>query len=412
MRIIGVRVILTGSLIFIILGCSMFKNPSLSLYTDRAELAAYAEVYNAGQSDFRLLITYHPAPAEALTNKNGNPDILIGTGLSDPALLSLLEPLNKLFRDGRLSHDTFYEEILKLGLIEETHHMLPLNFSLPAIIFKTQAVKEDLPPMMISLDDLKRLASDFNREKDEHFQKMGFSPIWNEQFIYYVACLFGTNFTVADGGGLKWNEEALNRAIEYCRNWLEEACGGYRNERKFTEKYLNAPEYRLLEDERILFYMSDIHSFLRIPEQKRENLEFRWLSYENRIPVEEDILFAGIPRSAKNNRGARAFLEWIFKAENQVKILETNYYKRLQGVFGIANGFSSLTDVNERDLPKPQYNPLFVGNIPAPNHLLFPSALPKDWETKKSDLVIPWMYRSVISEKNDEKLNDVLKDGE
>ena len=412
MRNNGGRIILTGSLIFIILGCSMFKNPSLSLYTDRAELAAYAEVYNAGQSDFRLLITYHPAPAETLDNKNDNPDILIGAGLSDPALLSLLEPLNKLFRDDRLSHDAFYKEILKLGLIEETQHLLPLNFSLPAIIFKPQAVKEDLPPMMISLDNLKRLASDFNQEKDKHFQKMGFSPLWNEQFIYYVASLFGTDFNVVDGSGLAWNSEALDRAMEYCRNWLEEACGGYVKEREFTEKYINAPEYRLLEDERILFYMSDIRSFLQIPEQKRENLEFRWLSYENRIPVEEDILFAGIPRSAKNKRGARAFLEWIFKAENQVKILETNYYKRLQGIFGIANGFSAVTDVNERDLTKPQYNSLFVGNIPSPDHLLFPSALPKDWETKKSDLVIPWMYRSVISEKSEEKLNDVLKDVE
>jgi ABC-type glycerol-3-phosphate transport system substrate-binding protein len=412
MRINGGRIILICSLIFIIPGCSIFKNPSLSLYTDRAELAAYAEVYNAVQSDFRLLITFHPAPAEALNKKKDNPDILIGTGLSDPALLSLLEPLNKLFRDDRLSHDAFYKEMLKLGLIEETQHLLPLNFSLPAIIFKPRAVKEDLPPMMISLDNLKRLASDFNEEKDEYFQKMGFSPLWNEKFIYYVANLFGTDFKVVDGSVLTWNSEALDRAMEYCRNWLEEACGGYVKEREFTEKYINAPEYRLLEDERILFYMSDIRSFLQIPEQKRENLEFRWLSHENRIPVEEDILFAGIPRGAKNKKGARAFLEWIFKAENQVKFLETNYYKRLQGVFGIANGFSALTDVNERDLPKPQYNPLFIGNIPAPDHLLFPSALPKDWETKKSDLVIPWMYRSVISAKTEENLNDALKDGE
>ena len=43
--------------------------PELVLYTDRAEFAAYTEVFNAAQSEYWLQIVYHPSPSDILGRK-------------------------------------------------------------------------------------------------------------------------------------------------------------------------------------------------------------------------------------------------------------------------------------------------------------------------------------------------------
>jgi len=378
----------------LVAGLLACARPSLTLCTDRAELAAYTSVFNASQSDYWLHIVYHPRPAEALQDKS-DADLLVGTGLSDPSLFPYLSTLSRLFRDDRIQRTDFYEDLVVLGQQDEKTYALPLNFSLPAVVFKPQAVNENVPPLLMPLAELKRMAAAFNVEDQEQLQSLGFSPLWYEGFLYLLAVSYGVDFRLGEGGRLEWNEESLDRAIAEAKAWLEDAGGGVEGERAFSAKYRNAPDYRLAEEERILFYADDIRSFLRIPREKRESLEFRWLSHENRIPVKDDILFIGVPKRAANRKGARFFLEWLFTPENQVKLLETNYRKRLQGVFGIANGFSALREVNEIDLPKPQYNPLFVGAIPTEEMLLFPPALPWDWQRTRGDVIVPWLWESV-----------------
>ena len=228
---------------------------------------------------------------------------------------------------------------------------------------------------------------------------MGFSPFWNMEFVYYTAILFEANFRANLDGEISWQNEAVEETIDYFRQWLGEVNEGFEREAAFREKYINIPEYRLLAEDRILFYLTDVKSFFKIPQEKREGLDFRWLARNGRIPVLENVLFAGMPRAAKNPKGGMQLLAWIFRPQTQVRLMEINRFKRLQGVFGIANGFSSLKQINERDLPQPQRYPFFLGHIPTPDMLHFPDVLPQNWELLKKTVVIPWLSDSISSER-------------
>ena len=98
-------------------------------------------------------------------------------------------------------------------------------------------------------------------------------------------------------------------------------------------------------------YLSDIASFARLPEPKRELLDFRWLALEGGIPVLEGYSSFAIPVAGGNVAGARLFLSWIFQPEIQARLLDTAAFKRLRG-FGLAGGFPVLREVSERILPR------------------------------------------------------------
>ena len=137
-----------------------------------------------------------------------------------------------------------------------------------------------------------------------------------------------------------------------------------------------------------------------------EERDFRWLSHENRIPVEEEILFIGIPGNAKNKKSALVFLEWFFAPDTQQEILKMNHRKRLK-VFGIGNGFSALHKVNE--LIFPQAYAMLIGHIPAANMLSFPQNLPADWREIKSRVIIPWLLDSLTFEQEQSTLKSSIQ---
>ena len=132
------------------------------------------------------------------------------------------------------------------------------------------------------------------------------------------------------------------------------------------------------------------------------------MQYNDKIPVLDNILFAGIPRQANNKNGARYFLEWFFKRETQVRLMEINHLKRLQGIFGIANGFSSLREINEKDIHKPEFYPIFVGYLPKEDQLLFPNILPEDWNSSIKDIVIQHLEDSIMEQDYKQELSTLL----
>jgi hypothetical protein len=381
---------------FLLLGCYNAGQPSVLLCTDKGEFAAYLEAYNASQEEFRVEILFCAEPAPALTEGEEIPDIVIGRGLNDPHLREHFDSLDSLFDDGKIDPNGFYSQLLSLGRSGDTQRLLPLNFDLPVVVFKPEALREEVTGPLIQLDFIKRKAMEFNRKSGESFSRMGFSPLWNNRFLYYVTVLMGADFRIDEQGSLEWEEKGFEDSLSFLRDWLADVHEDPQAALEYERKYMKAPEHRLLEEERILFYLSDIKSYMQIPEEKRENLDIRWLSLGNRIPVLDGILFAGIPKTARNKRGALAVLEWLFLPQVQQRLLQINHFKRLPGVFGIANGFSSLIEVNERDLTQPQFYPIFVGLIPTSELFLFPSLLPWDWNEIRDEIVLPWLVDSVF----------------
>lgn len=402
------RTILLFSSIFLLSlsGCNLLKSKAITLLTDRAEMAAYVEHFNGLGHDHRVEIAYKKKPELFFSENGKTADLIMGSYLNSSLLMEQFEPLDKLFTKERIDREAFYPELLDRGRLNKKQMLLPISFNLPAVFFKPGAIDITLPGLVIPLAALKAQGAEYNQLKEDRFIRMGFSPLWEEGFLYLNTVLWGTSFKDAGGEELVWDEEAMQKALDYSRSWIDQDNRGVDKNIEFVNRYLYEPMVRLVEEERILFYLTSSAEFFSLLEGMGEERDFRWLSHENRIPVEEEILFIGIPGNAKNKKSAMVFLEWFFAPDTQREILKINHRKRLK-VFGIDNGFSALQKVNE--LIFPQVYTILIGHIPAANMLSFPRNLPADWREIKSQVIIPWLLDSLTFEQEQSTLKSSIQ---
>ena len=379
-------------------GCSRLNHEPAVLWTDNEEFAAYAELFNTSQTEYKVSVAYRENPGRALRQAEIPPDIVIGSFLNHRSTIGLFQSLEPMIEKELLDPNLFYPGILRLGAFEEKLTLLPVSFTLPVMMFPDGY--EEIDGFALSLERLRELSSPFSGSDDSR-TVMGFSPRWNQEAAYTFLRLFNTNFAETQGGTLIWNQEALQEGIDYLRGWVEEVNGGWEVDSEFIAKYLYEPTYKLVAAQRILFAFSRIDDYFRIPADKREQIDFRWLSHEEQIPMGEDIILAGIPRSAKRSAAARAFLSWFFRPEVQTTLLETSQYKRMR-LFGIAGGFSSLQSVNEIELPR--FFPELIGHIPPAGFLELPTPLPDIWADLKAEAILPWIGDQLNETPRDQSL--------
>lgn len=376
-------------------GCSGVSHSTVFLLTDRSEMAAYAEVFNATQRDLKVELVYSPDPAAAVRKGGTGADVAVAEWLAGPDMREHFRSVGDLFGPGRLDPRLFYATLLESGRQDKTQYLIPLSFNLPLIVYRPSALGEDPPGSYITIDYMRAKAAEFDARKGRIARKVGFSPLWKPAFVYYSAALAGAGFRSNDSRSVHWDDAALEGTLKRIREWV----GGLDAEglKDFDAKYLHTPYYRLIEDGRILFYLSDSREFLAIPPEKRQNLDFRWLGESDRIPVSEEIVHAGSLRRSRNPRGARRFLLWLFQPQTQIRLMETNHFKRLPGVFGVAGGLPALVSVAENDLPQPHHYPAFVGHIPPKDMLLAPGLLPAGWRAIRNSVVLPWLQEAVLT---------------
>jgi ABC-type glycerol-3-phosphate transport system substrate-binding protein len=387
-------------------GCNLLKSKAITLLTDRAEMAAYVEHFNGLGQDYRVEIAYTKKPELILGENGKTADLIIGSYLNSPLFMEQFEPLDKLFTRNRIDREAFYPELLDRGRLNKKQVLLPISFNLPAVFFKPEVIDSTLPGMLIPLAALREQGAEYNRLKEDRFIRMGFSPLWEERFLYLNAVLWGTSFNESGGEELAWDQEAMQKALDYSRIWINQDNRGVDKNIEFVNRYLYEPMVKLVEEERVLFYLTSSAEFFSLLEGKGEERDFRWLSHEDRIPVEEEILFIGIPGNAKNKKSALVFLEWFFAPDTQQEILKVNHRKRLK-VFGIGNGFSALQKVNE--LIFPQAYAMLIGHIPAAKMLSFPQNLPSDWREIKSQVIFPWLLDSLTFEQEQSTLKSSIQ---
>jgi ABC-type glycerol-3-phosphate transport system substrate-binding protein len=388
-------------------GCGVFKNHRVTICTYIPAILAYSETFNASQDKYRIEMLYHPEPHMMLGEKETSPDIIIGEYLTYPSHIQKFASLDNVLKDKLVDPDVFYQDILIPGRYESKQRLLPLCFNLPAILFQKNTDVQDNPDVYFYLDTLKAKSQEFIRNKGSRLLRMGFSPFWNDDFLYFTAVLYNVNFRTENKELLVWDSDALTKAIAFLKNWVSEIPGGFTAERIYSRKYLNAPFYQLIREKKIQFYFLGSKDIYRIPREKHIYFDFKWLSHENKIPVYDDIVFLGVPSRAVNKEGAKAFIRWIFNPETQGKLMEINHFKRLDGVFGIAGGFSSLKEVNNTILP--QHYPLFIDHIPTSDSFIFPGAKPDNWRQIKRETILPWISEAIITENFNKKLEDQLK---
>ncbi len=368
---------------------SCSPNSTIILWTDKPEMAAYVEEFNSVQDKYRIEIVYKKDPGTALAQTEYSGDLVISEFLNSPGTIEQFSSLADMYDENKLDLSIFYSELLDLGYFENELNLLPISFNLPTIMFKKTIDSEDIPSFYMNPEDIKNASINFNAKSDTNFEVMGFSTRWEKEVLFINSVLMGTNFQMLSTGVLSWDRQKLLDSIEFSKDWSEKTNGGLEQEEEFTTKFLYDPSYKLIEENRIRFFYSDLVNFFGIAPEKRKHLDFRWLASDNKIPVLENILFTGIPEKAKNKKGATQFLHWFFDPSTQENLLKSSQIKRMD-TFGFANGFSSLREINKNELAI--IYPNLVGKIPQESSLIFPEALPLYWVELKNKVIIPWLY--------------------
>jgi Bacterial extracellular solute-binding protein len=393
----------------LLVGCSLIREPTVRMITDRAEMAAYVDRFNALQTDVRIELSWREAPFQSVLDGT-QADLVVGEWLASPAVLDRFDSLGDIVKPGRIDPSWFYGGLLAMGSRDNRTVLLPLSFSLPAIVFYKPDMQAELSSMFMPLDTLRSLSKAFNAQsKSGGFSAMGFSPFWNQDFLDAAALLFGARFRPGRNGLPAWDQDGLAKTVDFARAWLSEVNGGASADEAFTSRNWVQPWYKLITGKKILFALASFTDYFALPEEKRRDLDFRWLSLGNSIPVMNNVLFAGVLRSSRNKRGAKAFLEWFCNPSVQRTLLDVNQSRRI-GVFGVTNGFSALKSINEKELP-PRY-PFLLGHIPSESILAFPETLPDNWLAVRNQVIRPWIRQSASGTEGqplEKRLDDWVK---
>jgi hypothetical protein len=396
--------VLAAASLALLAGCGLGLETPLRLVTNRAEMAAYVDRFNSLQSDLKVEISYQESPAQAVLDGAAG-DIVIGEWLASPSVMDRLEGLGDVVKPGKIDPAWFYARLLAMGSRDNRPVLVPISFSLPALVYERQS--QDLPAMLLQLDTLQSMSKAFNRTgKGGVVTNLGFSPSWNPDFLTLTAMLFGAHLRPGRNALPAWDENGLRKTVDFTRQWLEGVNGGSDIDASFSGRNLVQPWYKLLSSGKTLFALASFRDLFALPEDERRDFDFRWLSQEGTIPVMDDVLFAGVMRGSRDKAGAKAFLQWFCSLPVQLSLLSVNQSRRI-GVFGTTDGFPAWKGIDEKDLPA-KY-PILLGHVPQENLLLFPDTLPDNWVKVRDGVIEPWMLDSA-SGKDTEPLDKRLQD--
>ncbi|MDR2079254.1 MAG: hypothetical protein LBP74_06010, partial [Treponema sp.] len=281
-------------------------------------------------------------------------------------------------------------------------YLFPVSFNLPVLIFSSAIFTGDgeplSSPLIIGFDEIKARGKNYNLEKNGVYTRMGFSPSWNDQFLFTAASIFGASFR--EDSPAAWDAAALKSAMRYLDDWIRETNTGISAEEDFAFKYFFEPQAQLVISGRILFAFMDSASFFTLAEERRSLLDFRWISQNGVIPLVEDTVYYGICKKGRAKKAANAFTRWFFQAGTQQDFLEKNRNDRLiETSFGIAGGFSALRTVTEQVFPR--FYPGLMNHMPPEDHLLPPNILPGNWIALKEQVILPYLRERVRRGENE-----------
>lgn len=369
--------------------CSLTDNGPAEIWTDVPALALCAELFNDSQSRHLVEVQWKADLVNAVRQTRNPPALAIGRFLKSQAVRDKFLSLDYLFGELVVNQSSFYSGLLSLGNIEGRQLLLPVSFNLPAIIFPRGSanIKNDFT---LGMEDLARPAGAYNQKEGAGYVRMGFSPRWDGNFLTLAVNAEGASFR--EGKPLAWNEQGLRKAVDAVRDWTVAVNDSAALEDDFQFKYLYTPAYQYVSAGRTLFAYIDSASFFLIPEEKRAGLDYRWFAHAGSVPISDNVVYAGLLRSARGKQAAESFLNWLFTEEAQRAILESERRTRaLESSFGVAGGFSSLRSVNEKVFPL--YYPALLGHLPPADAMSTPNILPSNWSQLEQSVVAPWLIR-------------------
>ena len=366
------------------------NNEPIIIWTDRPEVVSYVEFFNVAQNKAKAVVIYKEKLAVSLppAKDEKSPDIVIGSFLKNSRIKKNFSSINRVFSRHGINPSEIYAPLLEYGKSGGRQYLIPVSFNLPTMIFSH---KDD--GLLIDSDEIRDLAANFNQKSEEGiFVKMGFAPSWNPDFVFQNAKMNGAKFD-EKGNAFSWNQENLEKTIEYFKDWTLEKNGGTSVEQDFSFKYLYAPPHKIVSLNRCLFAYIKSDLFFDIPIEQSEYLSFRWLSKNEKVYVDDGLTSLGVYRKTKNASASYDFIIWFLSESTQKNLLDRAMRMKLDTQsFGICGGFSSLKGVNENVFPS--YYKNLLGKMPSENSLVPPSALPPRWESLKEKVIIPYLLDS------------------
>ena len=374
------------------------------IWSDNVEFAWYCELFNACQEDYRFIVESKNNIVNELITSEEKPDIIVSSFINVNATKGLFRKADHLL--AKMEPHIFYDELLELGKVDGLQYFLPVSFNLPLIIFPIKNTHLLQNSVTISFDELKKISPNFNAKNRGLYTKMGFAPRWEDEVLYLAMQGMGVNFeedTQNLQQGLsygkdeektkyvfKWNDEKLKNATSYLKAWTLAVNGSTQEEEDFKFKYLYDPPYILIENNFCAFYYMPTNRLFSISPEKMQNLDFRYLEVDGKIPCKDDVLYMAITKNSKNVKASEAFFQWFYSTETQEILLNKKMETSLIGKeFGIAGGFSALKQVTAEVFPK--YYPLLLSHLLPYDSLKVPSFLPNNWNALKEKLLMPYL---------------------
>ncbi|MDR1863174.1 MAG: extracellular solute-binding protein [Treponema sp.] len=390
----------------VLASCGSWRSDTAVLWTDRPEFVFYAEHFNASQDRYKVETLYFESPAQKLTEPGEYPDIAAAGWLKSASTRALFSPLDSIFNGKNgISKSAFYPRLLSLGNIDGKQYLLPVAFNIPAIVFARDYGQSMSDPFTIDMEEIMTKGKSHNVETNGVYTRMGFSPSWNDEFLFITATLFNTGFREASP--IAWDPLALERAMVWIQSWIAEANTSIQAEDDFAFKYLNEPTAKLVSSGRVLFAYMDSSRFFTLAPERRSVLDFRWIAEKEVIPLDERTIYFGIHKKAKAKKAAFAFTQWFFNTDTQRLLLESSKDTRLNETsFGISGGFSSMRTVTEQIFP--QFYPGLLGHMPPESFLSPSNILPRNWMVIKERVILPYL-RERIRQPSREELRPLEK---
>lgn len=328
------------------------------------------------------------------------PDIIVGSWLCSDKTHKNFKSLDYLFDFNKLSSEVFYTQLLSAGKHRNSQYLLPVSFNIPAIIFSKENSNLITENYTLTPENIRTIAASYNQKKrNGSFTRIGFVPSADANFLYLMAKLNNVDFR-EEKNQIVYNPQQLDKTIEDLKNWITTENKSAQEERDFDFKYLFMPDYRQITSGRTLFAYTTSDKLLMNMKDQNLSIDYRWITSENQLPIEDTFTTMGIYKDARNQPGASEFIAWFFDSETQKQILERKSQLDLNTeMFGIAGGFSSLREVTDHILPV--YYTQLLTNLPPAELLKTSQKLPPRWETYKANVVEEYLSIAVAAQPDD-----------
>lgn len=399
-------------LAFINLSCSTSRENQLIIWTDNTEIVSYVELYNSIYEDAQAVVVYKAEPTHSLPPAKDEikPDIIIGPWLKNSRTRRNFKTLDYLFEESSISRSSFYKQIIDYGMMNSKQYLIPISFNLPAIVYSKKNENLIESNHFLNLTQIRQIASNFNKKNQSNsYVSMGYGPSWDNDFLYLVTKLYETSYR-EKGNSFLWDDKNLQNAVSFIKEWTKTRNTDTTTEQNFQFRYLYMPKYRQVVSERCLFAYLTSNELFNLKDAQLENLSFRWIEQNHKIPVEDNLLCMGIYKNSNNVKKAEKFITWFVKEETQKQLIERMQNMKLDTKdFGIAGGFSSVKSVNEKIYPA--YYRQLLGNLPAEEYITMPFILPYTWPNIKSRVIFPFLQESTnTSVESPEMLENRISD--